>query len=362
MYRVTAANQFHGRAYEDFRNAWLNANSWTNDANQVSKPALHLNDFGVSVGGPILHDKLFYFGTYAMKKQPGSVIAYNDIFTAAAQSGNFTYTGTDGTPRTINLLQVAGQSNSGLPTTVNSSDCQSVHSDQHGGFERLAYGERRTPTTSRSRGSTVRRLRIYYPAVRVDYNLSEKARMNLSWLMTKTSQPSNTAADFPGSGFSNQIAGSATKNYTSSYGFDYTISPRLINQFKAGFLYDATAYAYNASPLYETEPSVAWNYPGVTYPMSGQAYNLPISTYYPIFNLSDSMTWQKGRHTVQYGVSWYREQDHYWNAPAGFSNYALGLATGDPAINAFTNSGTNADAAGCRTTRILARRSSSTPF
>ncbi len=73
--------------------------------------------------------------------------------------------------------------------------------------------------------------------------------------------------------------------------------------------------------------------------MSGQAYNLPVSTYYPIFNVSDSMTWQRGRHTFQYGVSWYREQDHYWNAPAGFDNYSLGLAAGDPAFNAFTNWG-----------------------
>src|SRR5579859_849425 len=75
--------------------------------------------------------------------------------------------------------------------------------------------------------------------------------------------------------------------------------------------------------------------------MSGQQFNLPVSTYYPIFNLSDSMTWQKSRHTIQYGVSWYREQDHYWNPPAGFSNYSLGLATGDPALNAFTSDPNN---------------------
>jgi hypothetical protein len=44
---------------------------------------------------------------------------------------------------------------------------------------------------------------------------------------------------------------------------------------------------------------------------------------------------------VSYGVSWYREQDHYWNPPAGIPSIYLGLAAGDPALNAFTNSGTN---------------------
>ena len=176
----------------------------------------------------------------------------------------------------------------------------------------------------------------YYPAARVDYNLSDKVRMYLSWLMTKQEQPDNTAGDFPGAAFADQIAGNATKNYTSSYGFDYIFSPQLLNQFKAGYLYDATFYAYNAAPLYATAPSVNWSYPGASGQMSGQSYNLPTSTYYPIFNLSDSMTWQRGKHTIQYGASWYREQDHYWNPPAGFSTYSLGLAGGDPAINAFT--------------------------
>src|SRR5256885_5587372 len=45
------------------------------------------------------------------------------------------------------------------------------------------------------------------------------------------------------------------------------------------------------------------------------------------------------------GFSFYREQDHYWNAPAGIANYTLGLATGDPAIQAFSSSSLpNADA------------------
>ncbi|HVT98962.1 MAG TPA: hypothetical protein VHE33_15760, partial [Acidobacteriaceae bacterium] len=158
-------------------------------------------------------------------------------------------------------------------------------------------------------------------------------------------QPGNNAPTFPGSSFANQTAGNQTRNFTGSFGFDYIFSPALINQLKAGYLYDATSFAYNAAPLYATEPSVNWNYPGATGNMSGQTYQAPINTYYPIWDFSDSVTLQHGKHTLQAGLSWYKEQDHYWNAPGGFYIYDLansdgsGLATGDPAQNAFTNSG-----------------------
>ena len=47
-------NAFHGRVYEDFRNADLNANSWSNNGEGIARPPLILNDFGGSVGGPVI--------------------------------------------------------------------------------------------------------------------------------------------------------------------------------------------------------------------------------------------------------------------------------------------------------------------
>ena len=55
------SNAFHGRVFEDFRNAALNAQSWDNDALNAIDPAnpqkknpVKLNDFGGSIGGPII--------------------------------------------------------------------------------------------------------------------------------------------------------------------------------------------------------------------------------------------------------------------------------------------------------------------
>jgi hypothetical protein len=331
-------NRFHGHIFEDFRNSGLNANSWINGALGNRKGKLIENDFGASVGGPILRDKLFFFGTYAERKIPGSYLATNDVFTSAAQSGTYTYVGSDGATHTANLLSIAQSNN--LPSAVNAEvakEFAAINSAEGSGhlapssdpnYQVLGWNNP-SPETD------------YFPVARLDYNASQKTRLYVSWMMTENELPGTTAPTFPGSGFANQTAGNWIRSFTNSLGFDYIFSPRLINQFKAGYLYDATQFAYNAAPLYATEPTVNWNYPGATGNMSGQTYQGPIDTYYPIWDFSDSQTLQDGKHTFQYGVSWYKEQDHYWNGPGGYYNYNFGLATGDPAINAFTNSGSN---------------------
>jgi hypothetical protein len=332
-------NQFHGLAYEDFRNDGLDANSWLNDALGNRKGKYIENAFGVSVGGPILHNKLFFFGTYAEQKIPGSYLTTNYVFTGAAQSGNFTYVGTDGATHTKNLLSIA-QSN-GLPNAVNTEVAKqftTINSALSSGH----VAGTSDPNVQELGWNNPSPETEYFPVARLDYNLSQKAKMYLSWMMTQIDQPGTTAPTFPGAAFADQTAGNQTKNFTGSYGFDYIFSPELINQLKVGYLYDSTKYAYNAAPLYVTQPTVNWNYPGFTNTaMSGQSYQLPVDTYYPIWDFSDAMTLQRGKHTFDYGVSWYKEQDHYWNPPGGFYNYNFGLANGDPAINAFTNTGSD---------------------
>ena len=74
-------NDFHGRLFEDFRNRDLNANSWRNNANGLPRPAFELNEFGVSVGGHVIKDKLFFFGSFSSFQQPGSVPASATVLT-----------------------------------------------------------------------------------------------------------------------------------------------------------------------------------------------------------------------------------------------------------------------------------------
>src|ERR1700694_4708798 len=65
----SGTNQFHGSAYEFFRNDALDAASFIDNANGVPKAPLHRNQYGGSAGGPIQKDKTFIFGDYEGVKQ-----------------------------------------------------------------------------------------------------------------------------------------------------------------------------------------------------------------------------------------------------------------------------------------------------
>jgi Carboxypeptidase regulatory-like domain/TonB dependent receptor len=60
----SGTNQFHGSAYEFFRNSVMDGNDWFNNANGQPIPGLRRNDFGGTVGGPIRKDKTFFFFDY----------------------------------------------------------------------------------------------------------------------------------------------------------------------------------------------------------------------------------------------------------------------------------------------------------
>jgi hypothetical protein len=57
-------NEFHGTAFEYFRNDVLDANNWFANHAGLPKPELRQNDFGGVFGGPIASNKLFFFGSY----------------------------------------------------------------------------------------------------------------------------------------------------------------------------------------------------------------------------------------------------------------------------------------------------------
>ncbi len=70
----SGTNAFHGSAYEFFQNDVLNANPYNfghtlPNGRPLPKPKLRQNQFGGSIGGPIVHDKVFFFGDYEGLRQ-----------------------------------------------------------------------------------------------------------------------------------------------------------------------------------------------------------------------------------------------------------------------------------------------------
>src|SRR5256712_9670482 len=59
----SGSNQFHGSAFEYLRNSVLDAADFFTNKNHGTKNPLHRNQNGAPVGGPLLKEKMFFFGS-----------------------------------------------------------------------------------------------------------------------------------------------------------------------------------------------------------------------------------------------------------------------------------------------------------
>src|SRR5215469_6723773 len=82
----SGGNQFHGSAWEFLRNTDLNAVGFFQPPGGV-KPTLQRNQFGAAVGGPIIKNKLFFFGDYEGYRQLQRYANFDSIPTANDRSG-----------------------------------------------------------------------------------------------------------------------------------------------------------------------------------------------------------------------------------------------------------------------------------
>jgi hypothetical protein len=104
----SGTNEFHGSAYEFFRNDVLNAHGFT--FLPTPKPPFKQNQFGGTLGGPIKKDKTFIFGSYEGRRiVRGIVSQLVPVPTAADQSGDFSaggaFSGTLADNTVANILQ-----------------------------------------------------------------------------------------------------------------------------------------------------------------------------------------------------------------------------------------------------------------
>jgi len=80
----SGANQFHGTAFDYLRNEIFDARNWFNSP-PIVKPPLRQNDFGGTVGGPIIKDETFFFFSYEGLRLPQTATGL--FYTASARAG-----------------------------------------------------------------------------------------------------------------------------------------------------------------------------------------------------------------------------------------------------------------------------------
>jgi hypothetical protein len=121
---------FHGALYEFNRNSKFTGNRFFNNLNNVSKTRLNRNQFGGSIGGPmvlphfgengpsLLHGKAFFFFNMEIFRQASQAAGTGTTLLSAARNGTFTYVDNGGVQRTINVLTGAGLNLTGANGTA----------------------------------------------------------------------------------------------------------------------------------------------------------------------------------------------------------------------------------------------------
>jgi len=85
----SGTNQFHGVLFEFLRNDKLDANNWFNNRSEQQRPPYRFNQFGGTVGGPIVKDRAFFFFNYeGLRRRRGNTFLFT-VPRADMRQGDF---------------------------------------------------------------------------------------------------------------------------------------------------------------------------------------------------------------------------------------------------------------------------------
>ena len=91
----SGTNTYRGSIFEQHRNKALNSNTFFGERAGLDKPPFVQNNFGGSMGGPVLTNKLFFFGSFEGYRNREGVLFRRTVPTAAMKNGDFSdYRGT----------------------------------------------------------------------------------------------------------------------------------------------------------------------------------------------------------------------------------------------------------------------------
>lgn len=335
-------NQFHGQLFEDYRSEALNANGWNNNNAGLPRSLLIINDFGGSIAGPIIKDKLFFFASIGNYRQPSQALVQTSIATRLALSGVYTYANaTTNAIQTVNVLQTgasAGCSNcTGTINSIIAGDLANIQTASAlPGTSISPLDLNHNLLSFFNKQSTIER----FPTLRMDYNVTQKFRLTGAVTESNFYYINSGAPPYPGPLFSNQGSSAKDRNYQVVAGFDWTIKSNLVTAFRVGYLY--SSFLYNTQGLGAPTPSMIQQGDlgfgfGLNSGVNGFAA-LKGGNLYPVASIKDDNTWTHGRHNVTFGASTATEVDHYYNNQ--FVPYVgvSGIGQGDPVQTTLDNS------------------------
>lgn len=230
----SGTNHIHGEAYEYLRTNQMQARDYfaINSSTHLPIPPgkYHQDQFGFNVGGPILHDKLFYFASYEGYRQNQQVLINGEAPTAAMFKGDFSALLPNTViydPATLNTTTGRRQPFSGniIPSGRISSNIQGL----------LAYytaGSGTVPSPNNIGGNRPYLFNSDQFMGRIDYSLNQKNQIFAqgNWLNSPISSPGL----FPSTGVAYPL-----DTELVNIGWNWTLSPTKVNELRLGMMRDS---------------------------------------------------------------------------------------------------------------------------
>lgn len=322
-------NEFHGSAYEFFRNDHLDANNFFNNLAGIHKRPLKQNQFGASVGGPVYlpkysgQNKTFFFVNYEGARIRSGNTSTTTVPTAKMRQGDFSEVSRiirdplTGVPFANNMIP-AGQIS---PIALNI-----IRLSQYPLPNINALTNNYTISPSA-------RTDLNEVTTRVDHSLTRNDKLwgSFFWARVPTASPRFTLIN-------DNAASVTTQNYTANE--THIFGPNLINDFKAGFNF-VSQFIENHSPQNVTNADLGFpvnvNQPqarGVSagipqfnpsgYGSLGAAAGPPQLFKTRHYQIGDTANWVKGPHILKFGTDITREHEDQRFNPQIRGNYSFG--------------------------------------
>ena len=287
-------NQFHGNAYEYVRNNQMEARNFF--ATTPNGP-YHQNQFGGTIGGPVLKNKLFFFGNYEGYRQNQSSFVSAYTPTQAMFGGDFSALSTPiYDPATYN-------STTGLRTQFpgNMIPGNRINSTSKGLLAFYLPGSS-IGTSNNVSGNPATTLNSDQVTSRIDYSLNEKHQLfaHGTWL----NAPDTAPGLFPSQGTAFPL-----DTEFVALGWTWTLSPSKVNSLRLGVVRDSVYDQGRSVPGIQTQLKITGTgdvdgVPGIGiagYAGFGTSTGL-LGDIDNIYQIHDSFNWLSGNHQIKFGA------------------------------------------------------------
>jgi hypothetical protein len=314
----SGTNNLHGSAYEYNRNTALAANDFFSNQAGIPRAALIRNQFGVSVGGPIIKNRLFFFGNWERRLDASSTAQIANVPSATLRQGILSAALSNG--QTIQLTPADVVAIDPLHIGMSPAMKQYLNAFPAGNDPAIAFDHNLNFNTLRFNAPQTLDQGVY--VAKMDFNIDEARKHTLSVRATLNDATQTiTPAQYPGQNAASSLVDNS-KGIAGTY--TWVVSPSMVNVATFG----DTRLGLNSTGTLGT----AISFDGITSP---QNYSTrPSIQLMPTYNAADTFTWNKGAHTITAGanIRFIRNgRDSYANSfPSyGFSRNTLGGLGGD---------------------------------